>query len=221
MTDRNRIVVHDLLTDNAVIAELTVAGNAVYALSFSPDGETLIAGDSLGQLTRWRSDEWMPMGDPVTVAPIGVSALAYNADGTLLAIGTRDLLAATVQVFNAEDLSPVTGALNGHENWVVDLVFLDNTTLASASHDMTVRLWTIPSGESLVLRGHTAEVTGIAQQNDGRLVSVGDDRRLVVWDLTLEGWEERACTISNRNLSPDEWQRYMGDAPYRETCPID
>jgi WD40 repeat protein/serine/threonine protein kinase len=219
--DRNRIVVYDLLAENAVAAELTVDGDAVYALGFSPDGKTLIAGDSLGQLARWRTDEWVPIGNPVTVASVGVSALAYSADGTLLAIGTRDLLAATVQVFNAEDLSPVTGALNGHENWVVDLVFLDNTTLASASHDTTVRLWTIPSGESLALRGHTAEVTGIALWNDGRLVSVGDDRRLVIWDLTLEGWERRACAISNRNLSSDEWQRYLGDARYEDTCPID
>jgi WD40 repeat protein len=217
--DRSRVVVYDLLTDNLITVELMVTGNAVYALAFTPSGDTLAAGDNRGQVTRWRTSDWTPIGEPVLLAPVGISALAYSDDEMLLAIGTRDLLAATVQVLDAQNLRPVTSLLGGHENWVIDLDFLDNTTLASASHDATVRLWTIPSGESLVLRGHAAEVTGIAQRAADTLISVGDDRRLLVWDLTLEGWVRRACAISNRNLSGDEWQRYMGDEAYRETCP--
>jgi hypothetical protein len=27
----------------------------------------------------------------------------------------------------------------------------------------------------------------------------------------------RACKIANRNLTPEEWRRYMGDRPYHET----
>lgn len=32
-------------------------------------------------------------------------------------------------------------------------------------------------------------------------------------------WRALACIIANRQLSPDEWTAYLGDIPYRETCP--
>ena len=32
-------------------------------------------------------------------------------------------------------------------------------------------------------------------------------------------WMTRACRIAGRNLSQAEWRQYMGDRPYRKTCP--
>jgi hypothetical protein len=29
---------------------------------------------------------------------------------------------------------------------------------------------------------------------------------------------EKSCRRAGRNLTQAEWQRYMGDIPYRETC---
>ncbi len=215
--DRSRIVIYDLVTERQV-TELVITGTAIYSIAFTPDGSVLIAGDNLGQLSQWNTNDWSPIDSSVRVSQAGIAAIAFSSDGSRLAVGTRDLLAATVQVFNTADLTPLTGLLSGHENWIVSMEFLDEATLASGSHDGTVRIWSIPAGESLVLRGHSAEVTGVARLNDDRLISVGDDRRLIIWNLELAEWERRACAISNRNLTPDEWQRYMGNIPYRATC---
>jgi WD40 repeat protein/serine/threonine protein kinase len=215
--DRSIVHVYSL-SDNSLVVELPLDVNAIYTLAFAPDSTTLVAGDEAGRLSRWATSDWSPLGESVQLASTGISALAFSRDGSQIAIGTRDLLDATVQVFSAADLTPITGALAGHENWIVSLNYLDDNTLASASHDSTVRLWRIPSGEALTLRGHLAEATGVARTPDGQLISVGDDGRVVVWQLALQDWRARACAVANRTLTPDEWQRYLGDVAYTPSC---
>ena len=58
----------------------------------------------------------------------------------------------------------------------------------------------------------------IAVTPDGRtLVAAGVE--LVRWDVDVESWVTRACTIANRNLTRSEWTQYFGAAAYRKTCP--
>jgi WD40 repeat protein len=63
---------------------------------------------------------------------------------------------------------------------------------------------------------------------DGRtLVTQGTDGTSVLWDLTdlnqLRGHPmRRACSITGRGLSRDQWARYIPYSPglpYQETCP--
>ncbi len=60
----------------------------------------------------------------------------------------------------------------------------------------------------------------LSVSTDGtRVVSYARDNQLIFWQLDLELWKASACSIANRNLTQDEWKTYMGDIPYRETCP--
>jgi hypothetical protein len=34
----------------------------------------------------------------------------------------------------------------------------------------------------------------------------------------LERWRRRICALVGRNLTGQEWRRYLPDRPYRETC---
>ena len=45
------------------------------------------------------------------------------------------------------------------------------------------------------------------------------DNTARLWDLFLDEQVELACRAAGRNLTIEEWQQYMGDKPYRETCP--
>jgi cytochrome c len=75
--------------------------------------------------------------------------------------------------------------LEGHTGPIVALaVSPDASTLASASWDRTVRLWSLSDGTSRVLEGHSQNVNGVAFMPDGQsLVSVGYDQTARIWHL--------------------------------------
>ena len=51
------------------------------------------------------------------------------------------------------------------------------------------------------------------------LVSASYDETIILWDVNPESWAKQACAIVNRNFTPKEWQKYMGNRPHEKTCP--
>ncbi|MBK9754313.1 MAG: hypothetical protein IPO88_12545 [Nannocystis sp.] len=58
-----------------------------------------------------------------------------------------------------------------------------------------------------------------------RVLAAGRDHVLTRSDLSVELWDLRlaqlqrsACELAARELAPDEWQRHLGDLPYRPIC---
>ena len=62
-------------------------------------------------------------------------------------------------------------------------LFCDNTRLASASGDSTIKITSAVSGEVMELLGHKGEVTSAAAAHDStRVVSGGENRAKRAWD---------------------------------------
>jgi hypothetical protein len=63
-------------------------------------------------------------------------------------------------------------------------------------------------------------VRAVAFSRDSRSLAAGDDDGNVrTWDLRLATWIKRACLLANRNLSQQEWDRWIGpDLAYERSC---
>ena len=67
---------------------------------------------------------------------------------------------------------------------------------------------------------HGNEVNAVFFSPDGRWVKSGSmDGMVRVWLWRPEDLITEACARLPRNLTLEEWQQYVGDEPYRHTCP--
>eukprot|EP00762_Andalucia_godoyi_P000019 ANDGO_02333.mRNA.1 Pre-mRNA-splicing factor PRP46 len=79
--------------------------------------------------------------------------------------------------------------LGGHQGWVRALCVdpVSNEWFASGSADATIKVWDVATGvlRHSLTNGHTATVRGLAMMvHRPYLFSVGEDRRVLNWDLT-------------------------------------
>ena len=93
--------------------------------------------------------------------------------------------------------------------------------IVTAGRDGTARVWDAENGiELAVLLGHTGPVEHAAWNNDGtRIVTASSDGTARVYYILLEDLLEASCPRAVRNMSEEEWNRFIVDDPYRETCP--
>jgi hypothetical protein len=122
----------------------------------------------------------------------GYEALAFSADGQLLAAGRRD---GVVEVWDV-DRGKVRFRLKGHEGAVGGLAFApQGNLLATGGADRLVRLWTFRGEKpAAVLEGHARAVRAAAFTADGKSLTTaaaGGEARL--WDVraALEGKREK------------------------------
>tara|TARA_B100000767_G_C19764995_1_gene537086 strand:+ start:656 stop:1573 length:918 start_codon:yes stop_codon:yes gene_type:complete len=119
-----------------------------------------------------------------------VYVVRYSPDGKFLLTGGKD---AHLNIWNVENYE-VIRSIPAH-NWAIyDIVFNPDATLfATASRDKTIKIWDAQSHELLKritktkFEGHTHSVNKLFWSSyHNYLVSVGDDKRVMVRDICTE-----------------------------------
>src|SRR5262249_11720906 len=129
----------------------------------------------------------------------------------------------TSRVWNLHDLSQSPIVFSpGSSLFTVSFHPLRNT-LAVGAYDGTVHLWDVdhPSVEPVTLKGQEGAIRALTFSADGNFLAAGGvDKIVQVWDLNIESVIEKACKLTGRNLTKEEWNQYVGEqTPYQVTCP--
>ena len=160
-------------------AQLRGHGGPVRALAISPDGAHAVSGSFDTSAIRWSlaansAEQVLRLHDDA------VNAVAYLRDGRNVTAGAD----AHIAIWTPGQQQP-DKILDGHSAPIVSVaVSPDNTILASASWDRTIRLWPLNGGEPRVLEGNTQNANGVVFSPDGKnVVSAGYDATIRIWPL--------------------------------------
>lgn len=216
--DDRRVMLWDTST-LTLLDELAGHTDGVLGLAFSSDGSLLASAGRDGMIILWDASTWLALGEPLSGHLDAVTDVAFSPDGTLLASSSRD---GTIILWDVGTLQPLGRPLVGHVDQVLSVAFSpDGSLLASGSRDGEVLLWDVALRRSLggPFVGHSDRVTSVQFSPDGTRLATGSyDTTILIWAVGLDTWQALGCHIANRNLSADEWVRYLPDLEYRAMC---
>ncbi|MFC4497076.1 hypothetical protein ACFPA8_23375 [Streptomyces ovatisporus] len=187
-------------------------GNAV---AFSPDGRLLASAHADSSLL-WSVSEHKQVA--VLRQHRGpVADLDFSPDGRLLATAGQD---QRVLLWDVRGRTAQT-VLAGKTGPSLDVAFnRDGSMLAVAGAGNAAELWDVNRrGVWATLTGHKQLVSTLALSPDGRtLITGSDDHTAQLWSTDPGHASERVCATVGRDLTFEEWQRFVPGAPYRHTC---
>lgn len=95
-------------------------------------------------------------------------------------------------------------------------------SIITVGADFIVHIWEAATGRPLAELEHDAEVYRLALCADENYIATASrDQYVRIWRWTSNTLFEEARYHMTRNLTPEEWLQYFGDAPYEETFLLD
>jgi WD40 repeat protein len=194
----------------------------LWSVAFSPDGK-LVAAAGLLTFAVWDGQTGANLVAPIATGAkdlIGArSEVAFSPDGKTIAYPTT---ARGVALWDVQRKAELVPPLSGHSGLVISLAFSpDNRFLATAGEDGKVVLWDVPTHQPVggPFTGVGDEIQGLAFRPHHSELAVLGNTRMLVWDVDENSWRKTACWLVNRNLSHDEWSKFLGaQTPYTQTC---
>jgi WD40 repeat protein len=175
--------------------------------------DQLASGGDDGNIRLWPQDgagepKILQQGSAVWSLAVWAGRLASGGDGNIK-IWSKDSTGQPVALLKQ-------GAT------VRSLAILKDGRLASASggEDGTIKIWPDleGTGEPVII-SHGSRIWSLAVLADGRLASAGEDGKIKLWSYDEQKLIAALCLRPGRNLTKDEWARYVDpDTPRQPSC---
>jgi WD40 repeat protein len=202
--------------------------SALSSLAFSPDGMILTSGTEDGEIRVWHLGNlstdltWLIKFGfhfvPLHGHESSISCLVFSPDGATLASGSRGM----IHVWDLHNLeaNPIKlgDSLNAPQSQQPDQS--QQIQISGAQTAQPAETGSPPPfpGDEAGRQGLL--IQSLAFSSDGKYLAAGShDGTVQIWTTPLFLAKE-VCEKVWRNLTPDEWQQFVGTGiPYEETCP--
>ena len=149
-----------------------------------------------------------------------ITALAIHPDNTMLAAGTSAGYVMLIDLVTGKEIQ----RLYGQEARVSDVAFSHKGhRLAAASWDGSIQMWDTHDFDELpyyMEDNGNAFVWSLAFTADDDYLLAGTTAgKVKKWATDNATMAEQICSYLTRNMTPEEWSRYVGsDVDYLKTC---
>jgi WD40 repeat protein len=153
-----------------------------------------------------------------------ILSVKFSPDGNMLAYGVDDKVNQRGLVKTFDFRTQETRQFAGHRAGVNDIEFSpDGRLLASAGADKRLFLWILDNPEQLpiTMDNNSGFIWDITFTPGSKyLIAACSESEIRVWPTDPSLLAEQICPKLKRNMTLDEWKKYVGDADikYEPTC---
>ncbi|WP_201981929.1 nSTAND1 domain-containing NTPase [Hymenobacter rubidus] len=204
------------------------SGQAIFCAQLTPDNQRLVCGSDNGRILSFDLADLKKKPEIIEHREFGdrVTALAFSPDGKQLVTGNS---AGTLYAWELTNNVPgdFGQVLSGrHNSSVSDIAFSPNgLLLASCSPDWTIHIWNYSSiatqQQPIILADFGAWVMSVRFSNDNkRIIASGADKTVRIRAIDTADLYAELVKKLKRNLSVEEWNKYIGkDIQYEKLKP--
>ncbi|MFN8334296.1 MAG: hypothetical protein U0U09_04160 [Cyclobacteriaceae bacterium] len=196
------------------------------ALSASPDGKQIAGGTWSGELVLI---DVQTLSHKVVLRDTGAQILTvrFSPDGKKIAYGTFEIKSkrGLVKMYDIDRQRKDDRQFAGHKAGVYDVEFSpDGKLLASAGSDKRLQMWVLenPGDLPIVMDNNNGFIWDIAfAKGSDYLIAACHESEIRVWPTSPELLANQVCPKLTRNMTRDEWDKYVGTEesfPYETTC---
>jgi WD40 repeat protein len=212
----------DAATGKLLAPPMEIDGGGPVHVAFDPTGGTMVAIAAANGGTAILDPARNEVLKEWTVEALYNTTVAFSPDGDLLATGDFNGLLRIWDWHAGEGLEPeeVGGPIEASEIEVSGVAWTpDGGSIVSVGGE-TLRMYDVESRRQIGVSVPVSPFSPyVATTSAGEAVVADYAGRAWVMPLSLTDWQERACTVANRNFSRDEWDEFVVGRPYEDVCP--